>query len=374
MVDERRAEISAAARRAPEDAVVGRLSALQADVAGCRFLDRVDRRQHAVRVGDVDQTFVHDRCGHRNVAAAGERPDFLAGLEVVGADLAHAVDEDLRLPVDRVNGRCAPCRHVAARDAPHFAAVLRVEHREEGSLLHVRLDDHHAVMDHRRAARLPLRAGHHVVAGVEQAEVLLPEQLPLHVEDVEPFGAEEGRDAFAVGRERGVGVARLGVPLHLRHALVDALMPFDGTGLLVERVDPPFVRRVVLDRRDVAVEADLQIRVRLAADGRGDEHVVPPDDRTRQAEAGDFGAPGDVGPLRRVPGDGHAESFGDAGGLDAAELRPVDARPRGGRRGQPGAGNSLDHQQGGREQNERADTSYATHGLNLTPYNRILPP
>ena len=130
--------------------------------------------------------------------------------------------------------------------------------------------------------------GHHVEAGVEHAEVLLPQRLALHVEGVEPFGSEE-RDRCRSPSVASVELAwrRLRVALDLRHAVDGGLLPLDRAGLLVERVDAPLVRGVVLHRRDVAVEPDLQARVGLAADRGRDEHLVAPDDRARQPEAGD---------------------------------------------------------------------------------------
>src|SRR4029079_19190826 len=91
---------------------------LEADVAAGGFPDRVDRRLRAVRAGYVDEAVATHPRTHRDVDGTRERPDFLAGLEVVGADLAHAVDEDLRLAVDRVDRRRAPPRHAGPRDAP----------------------------------------------------------------------------------------------------------------------------------------------------------------------------------------------------------------------------------------------------------------
>ena len=93
----------------------------------------------------------------------------------------------------------------------------------------------------------------------------------------------------------------LRVPLDLRHRLEHGLLPLDLAGLLVERVDPPLVLGVVLRPADVAVEADLQAGVLLAADRRRDEDVVAPDDRAREAEAGDVRLPGDVRAAADVP-------------------------------------------------------------------------
>ena len=123
--------------------------------------------------------------------------------------------------------RRAPRRHIGSRHAPDLCAGLGVEGREERVLLHVGLDDDHAVVEDRRAARLPLHLRRGEPAGVEHAEILLPELFALQVVRIQPFGSEERDQPLAVGRERRVGVGRLGVPLDLRHGLEDRLLPLD---------------------------------------------------------------------------------------------------------------------------------------------------
>ena len=63
--------------------------------------------------------------------------------------------------------------------------------------------------------------------------------------------------------------------------------------------------------------------VGVAADGRGEEDAVAPDDRARVAEAGDRRLPADVRPVLHVPGDRRVLAVGDAGRVRPAELRPV---------------------------------------------------
>ncbi len=220
-----------------------------------------------------------DRRRHRDVAAAGQLPDFLAGLEIVRAHVPPAVDDELRLPVHLMHRRRAPRRHVTPRDAPQLLAAPGVERPEERPLLNIRLDDHDVVVKDGRAPGFPLRRRVGEPAGVEHAEVLLPEQLALEVVGVEPFRPEKGDQAFAVGGERGVRVRGLRVALDLRNRLEDRLLPVHRAGLLVEAVDAPLVLGVVQDGLDVAVETDLQAGVLLAADRRADADEVPPDDR-----------------------------------------------------------------------------------------------
>ena len=169
-------------------------------------------------------------------------------------------------PLARRDGRRAPRRHVAARRAPQLLAGRQIERRDKRALLHVGLDDHAVAVDDRRAGEPPLRVGHHEEAGVEQAEVLLPDRLALHVEGVQPFGAEERHDVAAVGGERRAGVGRLGVPLDLRHAGVRGALPERLAGLPCRSTSPSTDAPLVVRRLDVAVEADLETRGGGAAD------------------------------------------------------------------------------------------------------------
>ena len=283
----------------------------------------VDRRELAVRVRDEGEIARDDRRRNRDVAAARHPPDRLARLEVVAADVLVAVDHDLRRGAAGVDRRGAPRGDVLARRPPDVGAVLDVQRGEEGALQDVGLDQHQVLVDHGRAGELPLRVRRHVVGRVEHAEVALPERLAGHVEGVEPLGAEEREQVAAVGGERRGGVRRLRVALHLRHGGQHRPLPQDLPGPLVEAVDDPAVRRVVLHRRDVAVEAGLEPRLVAVADRRRDVEAVAPDDRARVAEAGDVGLPEDV--LRRgdVPFGGQRKALGDADSILAAERGPV---------------------------------------------------
>src|SRR6266545_3919444 len=90
----------------------------------------------------------------------------------------------------------------------------------------------------------------------------------------------------------------------------------------------PGVHRVVLDRLDVAVEADLQLRVRPGPDRSGHADEVAPDHGARVAEAGNRRRPADVLAGIRVPAQGRRVALGHSAGGDSAEGRPIDARPR----------------------------------------------
>ena len=145
---------------------------------------------------------------------------------------------------------------------------------------------------------------------------------------MQSFGSEERDQPLAVSGEGRIRVACLGVTFDLGHGFVDRALPFDLAGLLVERVDPPFVLGIVLDRCDIAIQPDLEAGILLPADRGRHEHLVAPDHRARQAKSGDRRLPGHVGAGGRIPGRGQRKAFSDTQRGNTAELRPVYARPR----------------------------------------------
>ena len=91
------------------------------------------------------------------------------------------------------------------------------------SLLPVHLHDHRILVDDGRAGRAPLVVGVVEPAGVDRAQVALPEELPRHVVGVQALGGEVGDDEEQVdgvqlttiegntnegGSREGVGVFR----------------------------------------------------------------------------------------------------------------------------------------------------------------------
>ena len=81
--------------------------------------------------------------------------------------------------------------------------------------------------------------------------------------------------------------------------------------------------RIVLDRRDVAVEPHLQDVLTLGAHGGGDENPIAPDDGARVAEARDRSLPANVLTARHVPGDRRIGTLEPSHRLRPPELRPV---------------------------------------------------
>src|SRR5439155_8006817 len=100
------------------------------------------------------------------------------------------------------------------------------------------------------------------------AEVPLPEEGAGEVVAVQPLRPEAGDDVPAVGRRGAVRLAALQVPLDLRHSLVRRPRPQDLAGVAVEAEHLPGVFAGVVDGADVAVVADADLRVRLAAADR----------------------------------------------------------------------------------------------------------
>ena len=84
--------------------------------------------------------------------------------------------------------------------------------RDERATVNVGLNDQSIAVDHRRAGVPPLEGGVDVPAGVEHAEVPLPQRLAVDVVDEQPLGTEEGHDVLTVGRARRIGLAPLPVP------------------------------------------------------------------------------------------------------------------------------------------------------------------
>src|SRR5688572_12285092 len=84
---------------------------------------------------------------------------------------------------------------------------------------------------------------------------------------------------------------RLGMPLDDRHAGLRNPLPALLAGLLVEAGDDELVRSLIEHRADVAVEADLQLRIGCAADRAGGADLIAPHDRARVAEPGHRHAP-----------------------------------------------------------------------------------
>src|SRR5512144_2879800 len=101
---------------------VGGANFRRSDVAAGVEPDRGHGRKAPVGAGQEDEPVRDDWRGHRNVAAAVQAPELLAGREVVAAGVMPAVHQDLRASAASVESRRAPGWDVLARDAPDLPA------------------------------------------------------------------------------------------------------------------------------------------------------------------------------------------------------------------------------------------------------------
>ena len=237
---------------------------------------------------------MNDRRRHGNVSAAVHPPQFLAGRQVVAADMLETIHDHLRAAVRRMHGRGAPRRVVVPCCPPEFSSRRNVEGGQERALEHVGLDDHTIAVNDRRARKSPLRLWHLEESGLQQTQVLPPQQLPAGVVGKQPFGSEHRHEPSSVGRERRVRMRSLRMALDLRHPLVSDGAPALRTILLVEAVHLPAERRRIVHRRDVAVESDFERLFLALCDRRRHAHHVAPDDGTGVRETGDGCRPADV--------------------------------------------------------------------------------
>src|SRR5215212_2897293 len=215
-VDDRRRHVRAAARLAPRDELARLLAVLQRDVPDRAGADGVDGLDGAVAARDVDEVVREDGSRRRYLGVGGEPPKLFARHGVVPAYGLRPVGYYLGARLPLVDRRRAPSGQLAlAHRLPHLLARLQVVGGDERTLLYVGLYDDEVLVDDGRAAVLPLIIRVVEPAGVEHAEVLLPEELARQVVVVETFGAEEHEEVLAVGRGGRGGVRRLRVALDL---------------------------------------------------------------------------------------------------------------------------------------------------------------
>ena len=119
-----------------------------------------------------------------------------------------------------------------------------------------------------------------------------------------------------------------GMPLDDRHARLGDALPPRLAGALVEAGDDELVLGLIEHRADVAVEADLELRIRRAADRARRADVVAPHHRARVAKARHRHAPLHQLRLGHAPLQRQRLRVIDAARRDAAEPRPVHAGAR----------------------------------------------
>ena len=117
------------------------------------------------------------------------------GVEVVAANALLRRDDRLGAAVDLQDERRRPGIDFVAGDAPQFLAVALVDRRHEGSVtVEVVPDDDQRVAVQRRGGPFAELVAHTLVA-----EVLLPEQLAVHVVGVQPERLEIREEGLTVG-------------------------------------------------------------------------------------------------------------------------------------------------------------------------------
>ena len=142
-----------------------------------------------------------DRRRHRHLRLLGQPPQFLARspgrsrgrTARVGHDLGRASRSARPSANSTTGSRRAAWTRPASRLSRLYAAMNESRLRSHWRMTR-------SVVDDRRAAEAPLVLLVDGEAGIERAEVALPEQLAVEVVAVQPLGAEAGDDALAVGR------------------------------------------------------------------------------------------------------------------------------------------------------------------------------
>ena len=117
----------------------------------------------------------------------------------------------------------------SSRSAPTLRAGLLVQRDDEGRAFVVPGDDDRVAVEGRGAPFAEAPAGLHL------AQVLLPDQLPVHVQAIDAAGAEVGDDALAVRDGRVRGGAGLGPAGLVRGRFAQRLLPDRLAGPAIQR-------------------------------------------------------------------------------------------------------------------------------------------
>jgi hypothetical protein len=172
---------------------------------------------------------------------------------------------------------------------------LKVVSGNKRILLNVGLHNHHVLVDDWRTAVFPLVIRIIEPTGIKHAEVLFPLEFSVQVVCVETVRAEIYNQIFSVGDRCGIGVRRLGMPLHFGHAFESNLLPQDFPCRFIDRVNLPGMFRIVFDWSDVAVKSEPGLIFRAAGDGADDENLVAPNYRAGMRQTWDRSFPTHVG-------------------------------------------------------------------------------
>ena len=169
---------------------------------------------------------------HRSSPVAGSYPRMKLEALVTSSARPRAGSTTAGVPQDG-----SSCRSVLHTVLPS----ANVGRKHERSLLRVALNDHHVLVDDRRAGVAPFVLGQIVGACVQDTEILLPYFLAVDVVGIETLRPEERDDVTAVGRRRGVRVGGLDVTLLARRPLVRRPLPDRLARAAVDRHHHPAV-------------------------------------------------------------------------------------------------------------------------------------
>src|SRR5258706_5746110 len=224
--------------RAPNDEVAGLAPRLERNVAGRRGPNRENRLNAGVAAHHEDETQADDGTRRHDARRRGQRPELAACDRIVPPRALSAVGD--------YNGAARVFIHHRTAErgdgvlvtwrAPPFRSSRQIERRDEagrssagGLSLEVRvaLNDHLVAINRRRAAEPIARVA-------DQAEVFLPDQVPVEIVAEEAFRAERDDHARAVGRGRRRGEGALEMPADAWNAFVNQPLPENLPRRLVE--------------------------------------------------------------------------------------------------------------------------------------------
>jgi len=99
----------------------------------------------------------------------------------------------------------------------------------------------------------PLGSGRHIVTGIQDSEIFLPEQLAIQVIVEEPFGPEEHDKVPAVGGGSWVGVGRFRMPHDFGRTARRSPLPQNLPGLAIQAINLEALRGFTLNRFDISI-------------------------------------------------------------------------------------------------------------------------
>ena len=213
VVEQRRGHVGQAAVHAPGDGfAAGEVSFGLAIADGhARRLAIAAHHEYAFGIGD--------RHGNAVQPQAATTPDLAPRLQIVCAHGVGAAGNDQpAVAVGYDEGR-GPRRGFVAPDLPALLARSLVECDDERVALVIPVDDDRVSVHDRRGTFAELVACAHV------AEVLVPDQLAVLVQTVQPARAEEGPHVLAVGDRRGRGLAGGDMARLVRYLFTDDALP-----------------------------------------------------------------------------------------------------------------------------------------------------